>query len=213
MGAFDQYKAAKILHELHAHVPEEPALRVKALESLLVEKGLLDPGAVDAWVEVYRDEIGPKLGAQVVARAWLEPAFKARLLADGASGIAEMGFAAGAQSHLIVVENTDAVHNLVVCTLCSCYPMDLLGIQPTWYKLAAYRARAVREPRSVLAEFGVTLPSEVCVDVWDSTAETRYLVLPQRPAGTEGWDAAQLATIVTRNSMIGTERTLSVAER
>ena len=198
-----------IHRELHSHLPSEPALRVKALESLLVEKGLLDSRTVDRWIEVYTEEIGPKRGAELVARAWTDPAFRDRLLADGTAGITEIGFEGWAGGHLDVVENTAKVHNLVVCTLCSCYPHSVLGIPPNWYKTAAYRARAVREPRSVIAEFGETIPDDVEVRVWDSTAEVRYLVLPQRPPNTEGWDAPQLAALVTRNSMIGTERDLA----
>lgn len=198
----------RIHRELHSHLPSEPALRVKALESLLVEKGMVDSGAVDAWIEVYAEEIGPKRGAQVVARAWADLAFKQRLLVDGAAATRELGFEGWASAHLKVVENTPAIHNLVVCTLCSCYPHSVLGIPPNWYKTAAYRARAVRDPRGVLAEFGVSLLEEVEVRVWDSTAELRYLVLPERPPGTEGWDRERLARIVTRNSMIGTERDL-----
>jgi nitrile hydratase len=208
MTSHDSSRVAEIHHQLHDHLPPEPALRIKALESLLVEKGLLDSRAVDAWVEAYSEEIGPRRGARVVARAWVNPEFKARLLADGTAGISELGFDGYALAHLKVVENTDAVHNLVVCTLCSCYPIGILGIPPTWYKMAEYRARAVREPRKVLAEFGVDLPEGVAVRVWDSTAELRYLVIPQRPAGTEGWSEPALAAIVTRNSMIGTEREL-----
>lgn len=198
-----------IHEELHAHLPPEPALRVKALESLLVEKGMLDPAAVDAWVEAYTEQIGPRIGARVVAHAWCDAAFKGRLLDDGTAAIQELGIGGWAGAHLKVVENTDTVHNLVVCTLCSCYPIAVLGVPPNWYKTAAYRARAVREPRAVLAEFGTVLPDDVEVRVWDSTSELRYLVLPQRPAGTEGWDEARLAALVTRNAMIGTERDLS----
>lgn len=202
---------AERLHpEIHSHVPSEPALRVKALETLLVEKELLDSAAVDAWVEVYSDEIGPKTGAGVVARAWCDDGFRTRLLDDGTAALKEIGISGWALGHLKAVANTDTVHNLVVCTLCSCYPHGLLGIQPSWYKLEAYRSRAVRDPRGVLAEFGVTLPESIGVDVWDSTAEVRYLVLPQRPAGTEDLDEAQLAALVTRNSMIGTERDLPI---
>ena len=197
-----------IHRELHSHLPSEPALRVKALESLLVEKGLLDPKTVDAWIEVYTEEIGPKRGAQVVARAWTDPGFRDRLLNDGTAAITEIGFEGWASGHLKIVENTRAVHNLVVCTLCSCYPHALLGIPPNWYKTAAYRSRAVRDPRGVIAEFGETLPDDIEVRVWDSTAELRYLVLPERPAGTEDWDVPRLADLVTRNAMIGTERDL-----
>ena len=166
----------------------------------------LDSAAVDAWVEAYSEDIGPKNGAAIVARAWTDGEFKARLLADATAAVAEMGFA---QSHLIAVENTDEVHNLVVCTLCSCYPSGLLGMPPAWYKMAAFRSRAVREPRAVLAEFGVEVESGVRINVWDSTAELRYLVVPQRPAGTEGWEEARLASLVSRNSLIGTDRDLS----
>ncbi|WP_282610483.1 nitrile hydratase subunit alpha [Pelagibius sp. Alg239-R121] len=204
-------KDAEHLHPLiHSHVPSEPALRVKALETLLVEKGLLDSAAVDAWVEVYSDEIGPKVGAAVVARAWCDDGFRERLLADGATAIGELGIQGWAPNHLKVVENTESVHNLVVCTLCSCYPHRLLGIQPAWYKLEAYRSRAVRDPRGVLAEFEVSIPETVRVDVWDSTAELRYFVLPQRPEGSEDMDEQALAALVSRNSMIGTQRDLPI---
>ena len=199
---------AHIHRELHSHLPSEPALRVKALESLLVEKGMVDSRTVDAWVEIYTEKIGPKRGAQVVAKAWTDPAFKADLLEDGTAAITALGYEGWATGHLKVVENTAAVHNLVVCTLCSCYPHSILGIPPAWYKLAAYRARAVREPRAVLAEFGVDLTDDIEVRVWDSTSELRYMVLPQRPAGTDDWNMERLAAIVTRNAMIGTDRDL-----
>lgn len=205
----DPRKIQAIHRELHSHLPPEPALRVKALESLLVEKGMLDPQTVDAWIEAFTEEIGPKRGATVAAKAWTDPAFKARLLADGTAAITELGFEGWAGGHLKVVENTPIVHNLVVCTLCSCYPISILGIPPNWYKTAAYRARAVRDPRGVLVEFGETIPDEVEVRVWDSTSELRYMVLPERPAGTEGWDEAALANLVTRNAMIGTARDLT----
>jgi nitrile hydratase len=208
MPGHHSHDVETIHRELHSHLPSEPALRVKALESLLVEKGMLDPATVDAWIEVYTDEIGPKRGAEVVARAWSDAAYKERLLADGSAAIAELGLEGWATGHLRVVANTPTLHNLVVCTLCSCYPLALLGIPPNWYKTAAYRSRAVRDPRSVIAEFGEAVPDEVEVRVWDSTAELRYLVLPERPAGTAGWDAARLAGLVTRNAMIGTERDL-----
>jgi len=211
MREYDPSKAAELHEDIHSHVPSEPALRVKALESLLVEKEMLDPEAMDAWIEIYRDKVGPKVGARVVARAWNDPDFKARLLVDGTAGIKELGIDGHAVGHLKVVENTERVHNLVVCTLCSCYPHAVLGMSPAWYKKAAYRSRAVREPRSVLREFGVDLPEDVAVEVWDSTAELRYLVLPQRPRGTDGWDDSALAKIVTRDSMIGVERALRVA--
>ncbi|HZP21179.1 MAG TPA: nitrile hydratase subunit alpha [Bauldia sp.] len=206
----DHVRVSAIHRELHSDLPSEPALRVKALESLLVEKGMLDPAAVDAWIDFYREEIGPKRGAAVVARAWSDPAFRARLLEDAASAIAaEFGYAGTGSGHFVAVANTDKVHNLVVCTLCSCYPIAILGIPPNWYKTAAYRSRAVREPRAVIAEFGETLPDSLEVRVWDSTSELRYIVIPERPAGTEGWDEARLARLVTRNAMIGTERDLS----
>ncbi|MEM7173131.1 MAG: nitrile hydratase subunit alpha [Pseudomonadota bacterium] len=202
-------KVAQIHRELHSHLPPEPALRVKALESLLVEKGMVDPGAIDAWVQLYSEDIGPKRGAQMVAKAWCDAAFKERLLSDGAAAAVEMGFAGWGSGHLKAVANGPQVHNMVVCTLCSCYPLAILGIPPTWYKTAAYRARAVREPRAVLTEFGVELAEEVQVRVWDSTAELRYLVIPERPAGTDDWSEDQLAAIVSRNAMIGTERDLA----
>ncbi len=211
MTEYDARQAGKLQALVHSHVPSEPALRVKALETLLVEKGLLNSAAVDAWVEVYSEEIGPKVGARVVAHAWCDDAFRQRLLADGAAAIGELGISGWALPHLKVVENTDSVHNLVVCTLCSCYPHGLLGIQPSWYKLEAYRSRAVRDPRGVLAEFDVTIPEDVRVDVWDSTAELRYLVLPQRPTGSENLEEDRLAALVTRNSMIGTQRDLPLA--
>jgi nitrile hydratase len=209
LTSFSSDRVAEIHRQLHIQLPSEPALRVKALESALVEKGLLDSRMIDAWVEAFAEDIGPKRGAQVVARAWVDPQYKSRLIADGPAAIDELGFLGLHTSHLNVVENTDEVHNLVVCTLCSCYPFSILGIAPNWYKTAAYRARAVRDPRGVLAEFGVNIDDRVEVRVWDSTAELRYLVLPQRPAGTEGWSEARLAGIVTRNSMIGTDRDLT----
>ncbi len=180
------------------------ALRVRALESLLVEKGLVQPAALAAIVETYETKIGPHNGARVVARAWADPAFKARLLADATAAIAELGFSGVQGEDMVVVENTKQVHNMVVCTLCSCYPWPTLGLPPNWYKSATYRARAVIDPRGVLAEFGVDLPPEKEVRVWDSNAELRYLVLPERPAGTEAMDEAALADLVTRDAMIGT---------
>jgi len=206
MTKHDPDAIAHIHNELHSHLPSEPALRVKALESLLVEKGMLDSSAVDAWIDFYSEEIGPKCGAKIVARAWIDADFKARLLADAKDALKELDFDG---NHLRAIENTDTVHNIVVCTLCSCYPLWLLGIPPNWYKTAAYRSRAVRDPRGVLEEFGVALSDDIQVKVWDSTAELRYLVVPQRPAGTEDWGEARLAGLVTRNSMIGTERDLS----
>ena len=210
MPDFDAKKVAEIHQHLHSHLPSDSALRVKTLETLLEQKGLVNPATIDAWVEAYTEEIGPKRGAQVVARAWVDPDYKARLLEDAPAAIDEFGFLGKATAHLKVVENTDSVHNLVVCTLCSCYPFSILGIAPAWYKAAAYRSRAVRDPRGVLAEFGVEIGDEVEVRVWDSTAELRYLVLPQRPSGSESLDEAALAALVTRNSMIGTDRDLEV---
>ena len=188
----------------HTLLPSDPALRVKALETILTQKGLIDPAALDEIIETYETKIGPRNGAHVVAKAWTDPAFKAALLKDATAAVSELGYYGRQGEHMIVVENTDEVHNIVVCTLCSCYPWPLLGIPPTWYKSDAYRARAVREPRKVLAEFGVTLPSDMAVRVWDSTAETRYLVLPQRPKGTDGMDEAALMDLISRDSMIGT---------
>ena len=179
-------------------------LRTMALEAALVEKGLLATDAVDAFLDGIERTMGPHNGARVVARAWTDPAYKARLLADGSRAVAELGFTGPEGDTVRVVENTDAVHNLVVCTLCSCYPWPLLGLPPLWYKSFAYRSRAVAQPRSVLAEFGVTLPERVDVRVWDSSAEVRYLVLPQRPAGTEGMGPDELAALVGRDAMIGT---------
>ena len=188
----------------HTLLPSDPALRVKALETILTQKGLIDPAALDEIIETYETKIGPRNGAHVIAKAWTDPAFKAALLKDAAAVVSEMGYYGRQGEHMIVVENTDEVHNIVVCTLCSCYPWPLLGIPPTWYKSDAYRARAVREPRKVLVEFGVTLPSDMAVRVWDSTAETRYLVLPQRPKGTDEMDEAALMDLISRDSMIGT---------
>ena len=181
----------------------EVELRVKALESLLTEKGLIDPAAVDAIIDTYERKIGPRNGAKVVARAWVDPQYKRRLLTQGTEAIAELGFSGIQGEDMVVVENTDRVHNLVVCTLCSCYPWPTLGLPPVWYKSAPYRARAVSDPRGVLAEFGVDLPAGTEVRVWDSNAELRYLVLPKRPAGTEGMAEDELAELVTRDSMIG----------
>ena len=189
----------------HAHslLPSDPALRVKALETLLVQKGLIDPAALDEIIDTYENRIGPKNGARVVAKAWSDPAFHAALMEDATAVVSELGFYGRQGEHMVAVENTDAVHNIVVCTLCSCYPWPLLGIPPGWYKSDAYRARVVREPRAVLADFGVELPKDRSVRVWDSTAEVRYLVIPQRPAGTDGMDEDALAALVSRGSMIG----------
>jgi len=190
-------------HDEHSTVPSDPALRVKSLESLLVEKGIVDPAALDALVDTYEHKIGPRNGAQVVARAWVDPAYKKRLLADAEHAITELGFGGQQGEHMIVVENTPKVQNLVVCTLCSCYPWPLLGLPPIWYKSAGYRSRAVIDPRSVLREFGLELPQDVEIRVHDSTAELRYLVLPERPAGSEKMSEEELAALVTPDSMIG----------
>ncbi len=193
-------------HDHSSAMPSDPALRVKALESLLVEKGLVDPAALDAIIDAYEHKIGPRNGAKVVARAWTDEAFKQRLLQDASAAIGEMGFLGRQGEHMVVVENTEQVHNLVVCTLCSCYPWPVLGLPPVWYKSDAYRSRAVIDPRGVLREFGLELDAAVEVRVWDSTAEIRYLVLPQRPAGTEHLSADELADLVTRDAMIGVQR-------
>lgn len=186
--------------------PSDMALRVKALESLLVEKGLVDPAALDAIIETYEHKVGPRNGARVVARAWTDPAYKARLMDDATKAIAELDYEGRQGEHMVVVENTPEVHNLVVCTLCSCYPWPVLGLPPVWYKSSPYRSRAVIDPRGVMAEFGTSLPDEVEIRVWDSTAEVRYLVLPERPAGTENLGEDALADLVTRDSMIGVTR-------
>jgi len=209
MPTFDSEKAAELHRKLHTHLPSDPALRVKTLESLAVERGLVAPESIDAWVEAYSEHIGPKRGARVVARSWLDPEFRKRLLENAAEAIKDFGFQGAATGHLKAVENTDDQHHMVVCTLCSCYPFAILGMSPPWYKSAEYRARTVREPRKVLKEFGVDLADAVGIRVWDSTAELRYIVIPQRPDGTDGWSEEQLASIVTRNAMIGTERTLN----
>jgi nitrile hydratase subunit alpha len=187
----------------HQDVPSDPALRIKALESLLVEKGLVDPAALDALIDTYQHKVGPRNGAQVIAKAWVDPAYKKRLLADATNTIAELGYGGRQGEHMVVIENTPMVHNLVVCTLCSCYPWSVLGLPPVWYKSAPYRSRAVIDPRGVLREFGLNLSPDVEVRVWDSTAELRYLVLPERPAGTENLSEEQLAALVTRDAMVG----------
>jgi nitrile hydratase len=189
-------------HE-HQAVPSDLTLRVKALESLLVEKGLVDPRALDAIVDTMEHEVGPHHGARVVARAWVDPEYKRRLLADAPAAIAELGYSSGQGEHMVAVENTAKVHNVVVCTLCSCYPWTILGLPPTWYKSAPYRSRAVIDPRGVLREFGTELAEDVEVRVWDSTAELRYLVIPKRPAGTESMSEQELAALVTRDAIVG----------
>jgi nitrile hydratase len=189
-------------HE-HQLVPSEPALRVKALESLLVEKGIVDPAALDAIVDYFEHKVGPRDGARVVARAWVDPEFKQLLLTDAPAAIAKLGYSSVRGEHLRVLENTSQVHNLVVCTLCSCYPWALLGLPPVWYKSSAYRSRAVLDPRGVLQEFGCILSEDVEIHVWDSTAELRYLVLPERPAGAESLSEQELAALITRDAMVG----------
>jgi nitrile hydratase len=190
----------------HQHGSElsEMQLRVRALETILSEKGYVDPTALDRIVETYETEVGPHTGAKIVARAWTDPDFKARLLADGTAAANSLGHASPVGSHLIAVENTPEQHNIVVCTLCSCYPWEVLGLPPVWYKSAPFRSRTVIDPRGVLGDFGVTLPAETKIRVWDSTAETRFLVVPMRPAGTDGWSEERLAELVTRDSMVGT---------
>jgi nitrile hydratase subunit alpha len=190
----------------HQELPSDPALRVMALESLLVEKGLVDPAALDALIDAYERKVGPRNGARVVARAWVDPEYKKRLLADATAAIAELGYKGGQGAHMVVVENTLDCHNIVVCTLCSCYPWPVLGLPPVWYKSAPYRSRAVIDPRGVLCEFGLDLAESVEVRVWDSTSEMRYLVLPERPPGTEHMGEEELAALVTRDAMIGTAK-------
>jgi nitrile hydratase len=193
-------------HDEHEHGSEisETQLRVRALESILTEKGYVDPAALDAIIEAFETKIGPHNGAKVVAKAWAEPAFKRQLLEDATAAVSSMGFVSRVGDHLVAVENTPRVHNMIVCTLCSCYPWEVLGLPPTWYKSAPYRSRAVIDPRGVLADFGMTLPTTTDIRVWDSTAETRFIVLPMQPEGTESWSEERLAGLVTRDSMIGT---------
>ena len=208
MASYDSDTVAHIHEELHSHLPPESALRVKALESLLVEKGVLKTDAIDKWLDNLAEKIGPKNGARVIAKSWVSPEFESTLRNDAMKAFKDLGLAEGGGHELKAVFNSDTVHNLVVCTLCSCYPLRVIGIPPSWYKSNEYRARAVRDPRGVLEEFGVKLDEHVEVRVWDSTSERRYIVVPQRPAGTEGWSEDQLAGLVTRNSMIGTNRDL-----
>jgi nitrile hydratase subunit alpha len=190
-------------HDEHSEL-SEMQLRVRALETILTEKGYVDPGVLDFIIQHYETKTGPHIGARVIARAWVDPGFKAALLADASKAIAALGISSGVGDHLIAVENTPGRHNMVVCTLCSCYPWDVLGLPPVWYKSAPYRSRAVLDPRGVLADFGVSLPASTQIRVWDSTAETRFIVVPPRPAGTEGWSEERLASLVTRDCMIGT---------
>jgi nitrile hydratase len=191
-------------HHEHGSDLSEMQLRVRALETVLAEKGYFDPAAIDALVEAYETRVGPHVGAKVVAKAWSDPAFKQALLDNASKAVLGFGLVNRVGDHLIAVENTPGQHNMIVCTLCSCYPWEVLGLPPVWYKSAPYRARAVKDPRGVLADFGVTLAAGTAVRVWDSTAETRFIVLPMRPSGTEGWSEAKLAALVTRDSMIGT---------
>ena len=188
----------------HSHLPSDPELRVKAIETLLLSKGLIDPNTLDELIDTYENNIGPQNGAKVVAKAWVDNDYKKRLLEDATSAIRELSYQGRQGENMVVVENTPETHNVVVCTLCSCYPWPVLGIPPTWYKSDEYRSRAVREPRKVLSEFGLNIDSKVQIKVWDSTAELRYLVLPMRPIGSENMSEAELAKLVTRNSMIGT---------
>jgi nitrile hydratase subunit alpha len=189
-------------HNEGSHL-SEMELRVRALETILVEKGYIETAALDRIVELYETKIGPHIGAQVIAKAWSDPAFRQALLEDASKAISALTQVGRVGDHMVAIENTPQVHNMVVCTLCSCYPTDVLGLPPMWYKSFAYRSRTVKEPRAVLADFGVTLPAETEIRVWDSTAETRYLVVPMRPAGTEGWSEVQLAKLITRDYMIG----------
>jgi nitrile hydratase len=196
-------------HHHHDHDHDHSELspmdaRVRALETILTEKGYVDPAALDLLIETYETKVGPHNGAQVVAKSWTDPAYRQRLLDDATKAVAELGYAGRQGEHLVAIENTPDTHNMVVCTLCSCYPWPVLGLPPVWYKSAPYRSKAVRDPRGVLADFGVTLPAGKSIKVWDSTAEVRYLVIPERPPGTESWDEERLAALVTRDSMIGT---------
>jgi nitrile hydratase len=204
--AHDQHAHDQHAHDQHAHGSElsETQLRVRALETVLTEKGYIDPAALDLIIEAYETKVGPHNGARVIVRAWSDPTFKRALLEDASKAVRTMGHESRVGDHLVAVENTPQLHNMVVCTLCSCYPWEVLGLPPVWYKSAPYRSRAVKDPRGVLADFGVKLPKETQIRVWDSTAETRFLVLPMRPGGTEGWSEERLAQLVTRDCMIGT---------
>ena len=196
------------INDNHTALPSEMEIKVKALESLLIEKGLVDPAALDELIDTYENHVGPKNGAKVVARAWIDPQFKSWLHEDATAAIASMGFTGRQGEHMKIVENTNLIHNLVVCTLCSCYPWTVLGLPPVWYKSAPYRSRAVMDPRGVLKEFGTEIGKNVEIKVWDSTSEMRYLVLPERPSGTEDWTEQELTTLISRNSMIGVEKIL-----
>ena len=199
-------------HPAHASELSEMQLRVRALETVLAEKGYVDAAALDAMIEAYETRIGPHNGAAVVAKAWTDPAFKQALLADATKAVQSLGLISRVGDHLIAVENTPTTHNMIVCTLCSCYPWEVLGLPPVWYKSAPYRSRAVNDPRGVLADFGLSLPRDVQIRVWDSTAETRFIVVPMRPHGTDGWSEEKLERLVTRNAMIGTGLALAPAE-
>jgi len=199
-------------HDNHTAPPSDPALRIKAIQTLLVEKGKLDPDAVDEMIDIFQNKLGPRIGARVVARAWMDPDYKARLLTDGTAALKELDVSGLQGEHMHVLENTPEVHNVVVCTLCSCYPWPVLGLPPVWYKSAPYRSRIVMEPRSVLAEFGLTIGDEREIRVYDSNSEVRFMALPMRPEGTEGWSEEQLAELVTRDSMIGTAEALTLAQ-
>ena len=196
------------INDNHTALPSEMEIKVKALESLLIEKGLVDPAALDELIDTYENHVGPKNGAKVVARAWIDPQFKSWLHEDATAAIASMGFTGRQGEHMKIVENSNLIHNLVVCTLCSCYPWTVLGLPPVWYKSAPYRSRAVMDPRGVLREFGTKIENNVEIKVWDSTSEMRYLVLPERPSGTEDWTEQKLTTLISRNSMIGVEKIL-----
>jgi nitrile hydratase len=191
-------------HHDHGSELSETQLRVRALESILTEKGYVDPAALDLLIEAYETKIGPHRGARVIAKAWADQEFKRRLIEDASDAVEALGFSNRVSDHLVAVENTERLHNMIVCTLCSCYPWEVLGLPPVWYKAAPYRSRAVIDPRGVLRDFGVELPADTQIRVWDSTAETRFIVLPMRPPGTEGWNEEQLASLVTRDCMIGT---------
>ena len=196
-------------HDHHQDPPSDPALRVKALETILTERGYIDPARIDEVVDRFQNKVGPRNGAKVIAKSWIDPAYRARLLANATEAVAELGFSGQQGEHMLAVANSPTVHNLIVCTLCSCYPVPVLGLPPVWYKSFAYRSRAVIDPRGVLKDFGLELGDDVEVRVWDSTAELRYLVVPERPTGTERLGEEQLAALVTRDSMIGTAKVIA----
>jgi nitrile hydratase len=213
LSSYKSEKVAELHRELHSHLPAEPALRLKALETVLVEKGFLAEDAVDKWLDDYSENVGPMNGARVIAKAWTDPEFAERLANDTPAAFSEIIPRIAENYPIVAVFNTRKTHNLIVCTLCSCYPLGILGMSPSWYKSTEYRARAVRDPRGVLAEFGTVLPEGVDLKVWDSTSDRRYMVVPERPSGTDDWSEDDLAGLVTRNSMIGTVRDLSPASR